>query len=184
MSHAPDNTCTINTYCQSGSNGIVWYDLITQFTLDPRAVNSSNSPYVSVVNNIPESVTVNSQRFSLNTGLYVITHEYHAKWNVTDSGTITVLKRSPLYRWTGNRGWSEYHPPSLSVVNTGKVVSSGYNVLKFKATHYVEIENNGTTNNSFFYGYGRTRNYDGFDHGSVPIYKRSLTFEKVVDLEF
>lgn len=187
MSHTQKNTCTITSYCQSLS-GTNWQELVNvwmkRHDLDMFGnLITGNTPHFHVVDHIPDSTSLAWGRISLGPGSYEITNEFHAKWDVTSSLTLTSLKGSTLVAHNGNRTWSEATPPVIHVEDTGKLVSSGYNVILFRATHFVEIQNNGSDDLSFGYQHG-TGNIAGLNHGSIPLYKLHVTIKKITDMDF
>lgn len=192
MSHTPNDSYVMTTYCSSltASGSLNWETLVEEwsktFLLNGFGNTiTANLPYVHIDNQIPSHISMSNDSICLGTGLYEITVEYHSNWDITQTQTLNNLRASTLVRSIGNRGWSEVMPCSIEVYDTGKETSTGYNVIHFKATHYVEIENNGTTDNSFKYGYVAS-DIAGLNTGPtpLPIYKRNLTITRLTDVIF
>jgi len=120
-----------------GFNSMAWSNMY-RMTYNLEAVDASNIGHVRTQNTIGALYANNT--WGLPNGTYKLTFEFAQKWDVTQTNTISNLKNATLSKFSGNGSMSVLHDRTkIECYDTGRTVSTGYNILYFRVEHYVTI---------------------------------------------
>ncbi len=116
------------------------YSYALQLTRDPSIQNSSASPHVRVKNTA--GAVAHGHHWALRElGVYKITFECSQQYDVTKTNAASTLISNGITSYYSGATWSilsDRH--KVEAYDTGRNVSTGYNVFYFKMESYVKID--------------------------------------------
>lgn len=152
------------------------------WTLDPSITDSSASAHVRRRDTIGMIAT--GSRWGAPAGVYKMSVEFSQKWDVTKTSAASTLKSTPLSSfYSGGVVYTvERDRFEVEAYDTGRNVSTGYNVFYYRAVFYVDVTTAGTY--GFVPSFGNTYlSQNGhYDATQWSQYMRRCKFEKIEDV--
>jgi hypothetical protein len=151
------------------------------WTLDPSAGNSNALPYVRRKDTIGMIQT--GARWGIPAGSYKLSVEFSQKWDVTVTSASSTLVSSPLsgYYASGLSYTIEADRFEVEAYDTGREVSTGYNIFYYRAAWLINITTSGT--HGLVPVFGNTYlSQNGFPTAGWEQYMRRTKIEKIEDV--
>lgn len=151
------------------------------WTLDPSA-DSNALPYVRRKDTI--GMIQHGPRWGIPAGSYKLSIEFSQKWDVTNTSASTILTSTPLGSYTANGLAYTIVSDRFEVeaYDTGRNVSTGYNIFYYRASWLINITSSGTY--GFIPSFGNTYlSQNGFWESTTNGWKQYMRRTKIEKIE-
>jgi len=163
-----------------------WYNAL-KLTWDPSLQNSSALPHVRV-KNTAGAVPYGNYWALRELGVYKVTFECSQQYDVTKTNAASTLISTAIVSQYSGATWSissDRH--KVEAYDTGRNVSTGYNVFYFKMESYIEIDAVGSIASGNpgvvpVYNSGNVNTDLGWYHANWSQYVRRFRAEKIEDV--